>query len=185
MEPCSPHLNINPFAAAASFLCHHLSRLGAELSARVDHGCRLPRALSGLDARRDGGVQREYSNNEFVLISDPNNRLRFSYDSPFWVRERGSWPLPSISLLHGMQSHLGPCTGPRLDRYVLAASVYEHLVHGYVLNRRRGRRKRRRKKRRAWSKRRRNRKGKEEVVEEERARGRRRKRKEEEEAVEE
>ncbi|RRT35095.1 hypothetical protein B296_00058023 [Ensete ventricosum] len=58
MEPCSPPLY--PFAAAAaSFLCHHLSHLGAELSTRVDHGRRLPAArLSPLRVGLGGGASR-------------------------------------------------------------------------------------------------------------------------------
>ncbi|THU51450.1 hypothetical protein C4D60_Mb06t31180 [Musa balbisiana] len=111
MEPSSPLSNPNPFAAAASFLRHHLSRLGSDLSAGVDHGRRLVRAVASPPpfaatsvgalapdpARAEGkrafdlALSPEYvaktlagtavytvsnSNNEFVLISDPNNSLR-------------------------------------------------------------------------------------------------------------
>ncbi|RWW51647.1 hypothetical protein BHE74_00041983 [Ensete ventricosum] len=111
MEPSSPLSNPNPFAAAASFLRHHLSRLGSDLSAGVDHGRRLVRAVASpppfaatsvgalapepalAEGKRafDLALSPDYvaktlagtavytvsnSNNEFVLISDPNNSLR-------------------------------------------------------------------------------------------------------------
>ncbi|WOK92208.1 protein TIC 22, chloroplastic [Canna indica] len=48
MEPSSPSppATPNPFVAAASFLHQHISRLGFELSARVDHGRRLALAAA-------------------------------------------------------------------------------------------------------------------------------------------
>ncbi|XP_038979085.1 protein TIC 22, chloroplastic-like [Phoenix dactylifera] len=110
----SPSSAPNPLAAVSSFLQHHLSRLGSELSARINDGRRLVRA-AGAAARPpaapfaaasqgawggaaaqgkhafDLALSPEYvaktlagtavytvsnSNNEFVLVSDPNNGLR-------------------------------------------------------------------------------------------------------------
>lgn len=110
----SPLIHPHPLAAAASFLRHHVSRLGSELSARVDQGRRFvlsaaaPRvslppfaaasvgsaaAASASQGKHafDLALSADYvaktlagtavytvsnSNNEFVLISDPNNSFR-------------------------------------------------------------------------------------------------------------
>ncbi|KAG6514746.1 hypothetical protein ZIOFF_025116 [Zingiber officinale] len=112
----SPLIHPNPLAAAASFLRHHVSRLGSELSSRVDQGRRFvltaasprlslpPFAAASVGSAAaaaaspsqgkhsfDLALSADYvaktlagtavytvsnSNNEFVLISDPNNSFR-------------------------------------------------------------------------------------------------------------
>ncbi|XP_074579286.1 protein TIC 22, chloroplastic [Curcuma longa] len=109
MDSPSPLIQPNPLAAAASFLRHHVSRLGSELSARVDQGRRFvltaasprlslpPFAAASVGSAAQGkhafdlALSADYvaktlagtavytvsnSNNEFVLISDPNNSFR-------------------------------------------------------------------------------------------------------------
>ncbi|KAG1342253.1 protein TIC 22, chloroplastic [Cocos nucifera] len=110
----SPSSAPNPLAAFSSFLHHHLSRLGSELSARINDGRRLvwavgnaarppaaPFAVASHGAWGGAAAQGKHafdlalspeyvsktlagtsvytvsnSNNEFVLVSDPNNGLR-------------------------------------------------------------------------------------------------------------
>ncbi|KAM0948958.1 hypothetical protein DsansV1_C06g0065191 [Dioscorea sansibarensis] len=94
----------NPFDEFTSFLHRHASRVGAELAARFDDGRRrlrllaaaakaAPFAAASLEAKHafDVALSADYvaktltgtpvytvsnSNNEFVLISDPNNGLK-------------------------------------------------------------------------------------------------------------
>lgn len=105
----SPSPSPNPIESLSSFIHHHLSRLGSDLSARVEEGRRIAgaAAAAALAAQRPAiaaaaapprekrafdlalspeAVARTLtgtavytvsnSNNEFVLISDPNNSLR-------------------------------------------------------------------------------------------------------------
>ncbi|KAJ0981503.1 hypothetical protein J5N97_009758 [Dioscorea zingiberensis] len=94
----------NPFDVFSSFIHHHASRLSADLAARLDDGRRRlrllataaklpPFAAASLEAKHafDVALSADYvaktltgtpvytvsnSNNEFVLVSDPNNGLK-------------------------------------------------------------------------------------------------------------